>query len=500
MSSYPLSRRSFLGGVGGAAVGLPLLDLMTAQTRASFAATPPSRYLVCFVGSSLGAEDDPDIDYVPSIVGPGYELKTPFVHFADYAVENEITVVTGLKVPWAQGGQIPAGGRPIGFHIVNYGPQICGVRSTEGNDIWNDVVRGPTSDQIVADAIGNDTIFKLLNYRVQASYYSPDGNQKWKEALSYKDDGSGGVLPVPPTVSPKQAFDSLFYNFGSPTDPAEQAERDYRWRVRKSVLDLVRGDGERLVATLGGEDKRRLERHLDEIRDLEKRIATLPPLPSGACEQLPDPGADPPVGGDQGTLNDLRNYQINLGYSNEEERARVFCDLVHMAFTCDMARVGALMLSMPQSYLNMYELTGLRTDVHGASHGVEKNPDQSYNFLSSIQSNRVLAWHYKHFAYLVGKLRDTPEAGGSVLDHCGMVLLHEGGHGYDPSSSKNNASHSSENMACLVAGGAGGLKRGIHLPAPNAHPAQVVLTVMNAVGVSSSALGEVTGTVAGLVA
>jgi hypothetical protein len=51
-------------------------------------------------------------------------------------------------------------------------------------------------------------------------------------------------------------------------------------------------------------------------------------------------------------------------------------------------------------------------------------------------------------------------------------------------------------MACLIAGRAGGLKPGKHVAAPGKHPAQVVLSAMNAVGVGGNALGdEVTGNI-----
>lgn len=47
----------------------------------------------------------------------------------------------------------------------------------------------------------------------------------------------------------------------------------------------------------------------------------------------------------------------------------------------------------------------------------------------------------------------------------------------------------------LVAGGAGGLKRGPHLKAPRAHPAQVLL---KALGSTQTIFGEVSGEIAGL--
>src|SRR5712692_3769732 len=99
----------------------------------------------------------------------------------------------------------------------------------------------------------------------------------------------------------------------------------------------------------------------------------------------------------------------------------------------------------------------------------------------------------RHFAYLVAKLRDTPEAGGSLLNNTTLVFLHEGGHGYDSSSGNRNSAHSTENMACLIAGRAGGLRPGQHVVASGMHPANVLVTAMKAVGYSGISLGEVSG-------
>ena len=104
----------------------------------------------------------------------------------------------------------------------------------------------------------------------------------------------------------------------------------------------------------------------------------------------------------------------------------------------------------------------------------------------------------KHWAYLLGKLKASPEGGGTLLDQMATVFAFEGGHGFDPADGRAVSAHSTENMAMIVAGGAGGLKKGLHIPAPNLHPAQVLLTALRAVGYSSNTLGEVTGEIPGL--
>ena len=164
---------------------------------------------------------------------------------------------------------------------------------------------------------------------------------------------------------------------------------------------------------------------------------------------------------------------------------------MHTAFTCDLTRVATSQLTLFQSHMNMYALTGQTCDLHELGHGGVPGGTKSMA--------KAQAWHVKHFAYLVSKLRDTREAtGGTLLDHSALLFLMEGGHGVDPGAGREFSSHSTENMACLLAGRAGGLKPGQHAAATGLHPAQVVLTARNAVGYSGTALGEVSGDVPAL--
>ena len=182
-------------------------------------------------------------------------------------------------------------------------------------------------------------------------------------------------------------------------------------------------------------------------------------------------------------------FDVNAGYTNEEARATVLVDLLHMAIVCDLTRVATLQFTMAQSHMNMYPLIGIPYDLHEIGHSSH----------GTMGVSRAIAWHVKHFARLVAKFRDTPEDVGTMLDNTAIVLLHEGGHGYDPSAAKMYSSHCTENMACLIAGRAGGLKPGRHVVAPaNNHPANVLVTAMNAVGVPTAALGQVNGSIAAL--
>lgn len=487
-----LSRRTLLRGAGGAVVGLPLLECMLGGRRATAQTAAPKRYLVVFDGQSLGGDDDPLLSaFVPDAVGPGYDLKTALAPLGAAGVQSWVSVVSGMRIPTAHdnGGTPPAGGRTDDFHVSSASPLLSGMRSTSSSA----TVNGPTSDQVMAAAIGSTNTFKSLVYRVQAAWYLSVSAPYGRDLISYKTDGTGKVVPVPAEVSPRQAFTQLFGNFVPPgVDPATAAAMDFQLRTRRSVLDLVHQRTARLIPQLGRADQQRLQRHFDEIRDLELRVAATPPPQTSTCLKPADPGPDPALGGNQGVDGSGNtSYDQNLGYSDEEDRARTFIGLIHMAMVCDLTRVASLQLTMFQSHMNMYGLTSQGCDLHEVGHfGAGRD--------TTTQMAKGQAWHVKHFASLVSKFASTPEPDGTMMDTTAMVFLLEGGHGFDPGSGKTWSSHSTENMACLVAGKVGGLRAGQHLQAPGLHPAQVLLTAMRAAGYTGNALGEVSGEIPGL--
>lgn len=471
-----LSRRVFLKGIGGTAVALPILETMLDAHGEVFAQDGqpiPRRYVVCFGGHSLGA-DNTNVHnmYVPDTVGANYDLKLALEPLGEQGVRDDVSVISGLHIPWDD----TPGSRHVGFHLSSLSPLISGVRSiTDGR-----VVRGRSSDQIVADVIGADTTFRSLVYRVQASWYLDQSAPYGRDLISYRGDGDG----IEATVSPRQAFMSLFSNF-TPPDPGEAARRDFLLRSRKSVLDIVRGSYDRLAPQLSGEDRRRVEQHLQEIRDLEVRVNAIAPEETAACRALDDPGADPSIGADNASTGG-DGFVNTAGYSDEDTRARLMIDMIHMAMVCDLTRVASLQFTMAQSHMNMYPLLEIPFDLHEIGHS---SP------LRTEGVSRAIRWHVGHWAYLVKRFKDTVEFNGSMLDNSAIVYMNEGGHGWDPEGGKDDSAHSTERMAMMLAGRAGGLNPGRHVVTQQAHPANVLISAMNAVGVVGDTLGEVQGTV-----
>ena len=488
-TKFRLPRRTFLRGLGGVAVALPMLEVMLDDAGEALAGGDaiPLRYLVCFGGFSLITDGSAlTNDYIPATTGPGYALGAGLAPLGTRDVQDLVSVVSGLSIP-SQAAQdenepIPPGGRTVHFH-AHVNPVVSGMRSAPwtANDTHIATVTGPSSDQIVAEALGDRTSFRSLSYRAQALLYNTGTYHMNRDTISYRVGDGGEIERVVPVVSPRQAYDALFLGF-VPDDPEEAAAKELELDKRRSVLDLVDRRMDGLVDRLGSADRQRLEQHYDEIRELEMRLDIEGPEIGGECQLLPDPGADPPLGGEPASEE---AYDVNAGYSDEDSRLRVLCDLMHMAFTCDLTRVGSLMFTMFQSFMNVNPISGHAYGLHDLSHNGEV-PELA----------DVIAWHVDHFAYLVSRMRDTPEGAGTLLDSCAMMLLNEAGGGVSYENGSTWSAHSTDNMAMLVAGGAGGLRQGEHIVAPAGadHPGNVIISAMEAVGVDSD-FGEVNGSI-----
>ncbi|NUO54968.1 MAG: DUF1552 domain-containing protein [Polyangiaceae bacterium] len=479
-------RRRFLRGLGGVGLALPFLEIFAPKRAGAAPGDKPNRYVFAFGGASIGM--DGGERSTPPQEGPINATNTsravqPLI---DLGVNDVTSVVSGLLIPW--GATPPAGGRAIGFHASSTCPLASGMRSIGEDD---EGLAGPTSDWIVSDTIAADIANKVLTYRVQAAFYrGSNGTDGQRGLLSARMNG-GQLEEVPPTSSPKVAFESITTGF-IPPDPGEAEAAKRLLERRKSVIDLVRGDTEKLVPRLGAADKIRLERHLDEFRALEMRLNAITPPASASCMMPEHPGDDSPIGGpvENGEQGSGGGYDSTAAYSNEETRASVMVDLIHFAFACDLYRVANLMFTYSQCFLNMNPIYGYPSDLHEISHYSMGGGQAGQDALADC-----IGWHVKHWGTLMKKLRDTEDSDGtSILDSTSMILCFEGGIGYDPEQDAQGSPHSTENMMVLIGGKAGGLHTspGRHIRKDGEHPTKVINTAMRAVG-GPDQLGEVSG-------
>lgn len=505
--SFRLSRRTLLRGAGGVAVGLPVLECMLNSNGTAYASAEPlpRRYAIVFAGQALGGDGwDEDRQMVagvrtqeaghfivPPETGAGYTVTTPLRPLADLDLMGDFSLVSGLRIPWSgsstEAADVPPGGAFRDFHGGGASPLLSGVRSLSPNF----TSRGITSDQIVA-GFNPGSVLSSLVVRAQPAWYLSGSSFAGREYISYAGDGD----PIPAQVSPLLVYRSLFDGF-TPDDGADVAQHDFALRARQSVLSLISDKRERLLSKVGAADRVRLERHFDEIRALEQRIAAMPPSAGGQCQKPEEPGADPPIGEDNAGSGSS-TIGTNTGYSDEHGRARLLADLIHMAFVCDLTRVATLQITVFQSHMNLYPVSEafgmpIRADLHECGH----NGDEQTR--GQLPVSMCLQWHISHYAHLLDKLKRTPEGAGNVLDNSAIIFMNEAGHGVQLNDGTSlNQTHSVDRMMLLVAGRAGGLDPGRHIATANAHPGQVLVSAMQAVGYDGDSLGEVTGNVSEL--
>src|SRR5690606_11050342 len=92
---------------------------------------------------------------------------------------------------------------------------------------------------------------------------------------------------------------------------------------------------------------------------------------------------------------------------------RLMCDLITIAFQADLTRVATFMLAR-EGGLRTYPEIGVPEAHHSISH---HRGDAS--LIEKI--TKVSVYHTEQFAYLLQRLKGTPEADGSLLDHCAVT-------------------------------------------------------------------------------
>ena len=441
----PLSRRAVLRGAG-ALVALPFLDAMQSGV-ARAASTASKRFVVAYGGISHGSARVSQ----PATTGPLGVLPRAFRSLEP--VKQHVTILSKLTVPVYLDGQTPPpGSRKNAQHGMIAAPVLTGVHSRDGMAVMPIAHSGDeagvpgahTVDQLVADAIGGSTLIKSLQARVQTIGYGGGGS---KGIVSGRMEGT-----QPRPLAPTTSLTSLYTNlFGDSTVLAPNLRR------RKSVLDLVLDDAKRLSARLGSGDRARLETYFTEIRDLERRIDA---SVGGSCVAGPMP-AEPPVG-------------VNAfgGWSSETARGDAMADMIALALSCDLTRSVSWMLTFDQCFMTSQYSAGVTEDMHACSHsGTDENLADNAN------------WHAERFGRLVQRLAALDEGTGTVLDQTFAVLVFAEG---------ENA-HNSASLTYVAAGSKDVLKMGQHINAQGAHPATLMVSGMQALGMNVSRLGEISG-------
>ena len=436
VTKKPLSRRTFLHGVG-ATIALPYLDAMTPAFAS--AAKPVTRAAFVYTANGIIMKD-----WTPTETGNNFDLSktlSPLRNFQDQTV-----VISGLD---HKNGE--ALGDGPGDHARAGASWLTGAhpKKTRGADIRN----GQSIDQAIAQQIGQTTPLPSLEIGLQDVRMVGGCDSGYSCAYSNTISWSSPTTPLPYETNPRRVFERLFGD-GETTDPKARA---MQLKQNRSLLDFVLQDTQRLAPKLGASDRSKLSDYLDSVREVERRIQNVEQREAAELPALDRPEGIPP---------------------SFEDHLKIMSDLIAIAFQADLTRVVTFMFSR-EGGNRAYPSIGVPDAHHGLSH--HQNDPVRMARLQSIDQ-----YHVEMFSYLLGKLRDSVDDTGSILEN--SVVL------YGSSLSDSNA-HLHNNLPTVIVGGASGkLKGGRHLRVPDGTPmTNMLLSIADGLDVPMEKFGDSSG-------
>jgi hypothetical protein len=228
-------------------------------------------------------------------------------------------------------------------------------------------------------------------------------------------------------------------------------------RRKQHLLDSVAEEARRMRSTLGPADNAIIDEYLSNIRDVEQQLDRMDARASAVPE-----GAVAPLG-----LPD-----------NVDDHLSVTYNLMLLAFQADISRVFTFMVGHEGSGRS-YAHIGIPEPHHPVSHHGD-TPDGIAKYA------KLTTYHVAKLAEFVGKLQETQDGDGTLLDRS---LIYFG------SGMGNGNAHDRNNPPVLLMGGANGrLKGNRHIAVEKKEPtANLLLAMGEMAGAEIESIGHSTG-------
>jgi hypothetical protein len=457
LNGKSLPRRTFLRGMG-AAVALPYLDAMTPAfsvfgSNTKRAAEANKTRLVCIesvhgaAGSnSWGATKNL---WAPAKVGRDFELIAEGALPSLEPWRKYLTIVSNTDVRMAEAFDAPEIGgdhfRSSAVFLTQSHP-----KQTQGSDLYV----GTSLDQLVARHLGQDCAVPSMQLCIEN--LDQAGGCYYNYACADTDTISWASPsePLPMIRNPRAAFELLF---GAGND---NADRMSRRRANQSILDWIVGETASLKKELGATDRQRLDKYLEDIRELERRIQAVEARnSSGEPRELPEA----PVG-------------VPDSFA---EHMKLMFDFQVLAFQSDMTRVFSFKTGRDASS-RAYPESGTNKGFHPASHHGGREA-------AILDFNMINRYHVSMLPYFMDKLKSTMDGDKDLLEQTVIV--------YGSPMADGNLHNHRRCPLLLLGHGNGALAGNMHLKAPDGTPmANVMLTLMHKLGLDHmNSFGDSTG-------
>ncbi len=378
----------------------------------------------------------------PVTEGRDYELTPILEPLA--AFREDFTVLGGLNQEIAYPRPGEGDSAP---HERAGGAFLTGMHPTREGQL------GISMDQIAAKELGKQTQLASLELGLHDTDVVGQCEKGWSCAYMRTLSWRGPTTPLPNENQPRAVFERLFGDSNS-TDPAERLAQIQKHR---SLLDSVTQATARLLKDVGPTDRAKLSEYLDAIRDVERRIQTAEDQSSRGLPTVERPASIP---------------------ATFDEHAKLMFDLEVLAFQTDLTRVITFMMGREQSDRSFREI-----GIHDSHHVLSHHSNDPVKKGKVIEIN---IFHAKVFAYLLEKLRSTPDGDGSLLDHS-MII-------YGAGMGEGNG-HSYIDLPILLAGGkTARIKSGQHIRYPkDTQITNLYMTLLDKLGVATEKVGNSTG-------
>jgi len=439
LNGKPLPRRTFVQSMG-ATIALPFLDAMAPIGRAARYAPADRTRLVAIemVHGAAGCNEwgAKQFMWSPAAVGKTFDLAptalTSLEPYRDY-----LTIISNTDCREAE----PTTPKEIGGdHFRSSAVYLTQShpKQTEGSDVRV----GTSLDQMYAQRFGQETPIPSMQLCIEN--VDQAGGCAYGYACVYTDSISWAspTEPLPVIRDPRVAFEKLFGVGGS------LEERTLRRRTRRSILDWVATELTSIKRSLGPEDRHRLDSYLEDIREVERRIARIEARnTSGEPRDLPEAPAGVP--------------------DSFREHVELMFDLQALAFAADVTRVFSFKMGRDGS-ARTYPESGSEKPFHPASHhgGAEKAVREFF---------AINKYHVGMLPYFLNKLKSMSEGDSNLLEKT-MIM-------YGSPMADGNL-HNHRRCPLIVLGHANGKLAGnTHVKAPDGTPmANAMLGMMHSLG------------------
>ena len=425
------NRRHFLRSTS-ACIALPFLESLGFRRFASAAPAAPRPKRMVFLAFGWGVTREtwfPRMDEP----GSGYALPPGLAPLARH--KDDFTVVQGCTNKFS--------------NEAHWGSTFWLTGANRYSQPGQSFANSISADQVAAAHLGNETRFASIQLGTHDAIEQGHG-----PGLSLAWDERG--KPVAGIDDPLNLFHRLFS-----AESASLAERVAMLDQKRSVLDLLRGDIQRLQRSLGHEDRNKTEEYAQSIRDIEVRL-------SKERQWLKVPKAPAPFA------------QPRKGLSGRDEVQTMY-DLMIAAMRTDTTRV----LTFRQPVNSVLKDIGVPYTGHDLSH-YERSQGDRMEF-----SQRRDAVQSEMLATFIDKLKATKDdSATSLFDH--IVL----GYGSNISSV-----HFLNNCPTLLAGRGANIRLGENIVLPKDTPlCNVWLTLLHGIGANAERHGDSSGIVKQLIA